>query len=233
MPKTRRKQFKLCIMPLGQTPRDDWAGPLQEIVGDSVEIVQRGCLDGLTCQEILDLDRRADDHMMMTALPALGGKRVTFAKRHVLDRIQSHLNRLEKEGVDAVAMCCSEKWPTSYEFDGHWIEVFSIMHDMVTGMGYEGRGVIFYHVESQRQATVDRWTDVDDLSFVYLADDRSEDEHESIMQELEEAGVTYAVLDCFGFSRDLKNEILARLGIPVYLPLTCLGNAVREAYASC
>ena len=220
-------------MPLGQSPRDDWAGPIQTIIGDSVEVVQCGCLDGLTCQEILDLDQREDDHMMMTVLPVLGGKRVAFAKRHVLDRIQGHLDRLEKESIDAVAVCCSEKWPTSYRFNGHWIEVFSIMHDMVTGMGYTGKGVVFYHVESQRQATIDRWDDVNELSFVYLADDRSESEHEAIMQDLEEDGTTYAVLDCFGFGLELKNEILARLGIPVYLPLTCLAHSVREAYAPC
>lgn len=221
---------KLCIMPLGQTPRDDWAGPIQEIVGDSVEVIQRGCLDGLTYEEIVNLDQRPDDHMLATALPSAGGKRISFAKRHVLARMQDHLDALGEEGIDAVAVCCSEAWPT-FEFKGHWIEVAKVMHDMVKGMDYKGPGVVFYHVEGQRQATIDRWTDFDNISFVYLEPGQSDEDREKIMQELEEAGVKFAVLDCFGFSRILKDEIQDRLNIPVYLPMTSLANAVREVYA--
>lgn len=179
-----------------------------------MDVVQRGCLDGLSYQEILELDQREDDHMLMTAIPAPVYKCVAFAKRHVLERIQGHLNELEKDGVNAVAVCCSEKRPASYEFNGLWIEVFSVMHDMVTSLGYQGNGVVFYHVEGKRQATVDRWADVEGLSFVYLADGRSDDEQEEVMRSLEEDGVTYAVLDCFGFSSELKNEIQVQLNIP-------------------
>ncbi len=222
----------LCIMPLGQTPRNDWLDPIQRLVGDSVEVVQHGCLDGLSYEDILALDQRADDHMLATALPAAGGKRVTFAKRHVLDRMQENLDKVAAEGADIVAVCCSEKWPVSYTFDGQWIEVFSVMHDLVTGMGYKGKGAVFYHVEGQKQATIDRWADVEDQDFVYLADGRSDAEHEAIMQELEKAGYEYAVLDCFGFSLELREQIQERLGIPAYLPLTALANGVRAAYSS-
>ena len=219
-------------MPLGQTPRNDWLDPIQRLVGDSVEVVQHGCLDGLSYEDILALDQRADDHMLATALPAAGGKRVTFAKRHVLDRMQENLDKVAAEGADIVAVCCSEKWPVSYTFDGQWIEVFSVMHDLVTGMGYRGKGVVFYHVEGQKQATIDRWADVEDQDFIYLADGRSDAEHEAIMQELEKASYEYAVLDCFGFSLELRDQIQKRLGIPAYLPLTALANGVRAAYSS-
>ncbi len=133
------------------------------------------------------------------------------------------------KGADMVAVCCSEKWPVCYTFDGQWIEVFSVMHDLVTGMGYNGKGVVFYHVEGQKQATIDRWTDVEDQDFVYLADGRSDEEHEVIMRELEKVGYSYAVLDCFGFSPELRDRIQVRLGIPAYLPLTSLACAVRAA----
>ena len=219
-------------MPLGQTPRDDWLEPIQRLVGDSVEVVQHGCLDGLTYEDILALDQRPDDHMLMTALPAAGGKRVAFAKRHVLDRMQANLDTVTANGADMVAVCCSEKWPVSYQFDGKWIEVFSVMHDLVTGMGYKGKGVVFYHVEGQKQATIDRWTDVDGQDFVYLADGRTDEEHEAIMRDLKEVGYEYAVLDCFGFSLELREKIQDCLGIPTYLPLTSLANSVRAAYAS-
>ncbi len=223
---------RLCIMPLGQTPRNDWLDPIQEIVGNRIEVIQHGCLDGLSHEEILELDQRPDDHMLFTALPAAGGKRVGFAKRHVLDRMQDNLDVVTAKGASMVAVCCSEKWPESYDFDGHWIEVFSVMHDLVTGMSYRGRGVVFYHVAGQQQATVDRWADVEGLDFVYLEDGRTDLEHEEIMQLLEKAGYTYAVLDCFGFSLDLKDQIQHRLGLPVYLPLTSLANAVRAAYGA-
>ena len=220
----------LCIMPLGQTPRNDWLEPIQEIVGDGVEVIQHGCLDGLSHEEILELDQRPDDHMLVTALPAAGGRRVSFAKRHVLDRMQENLKVAAAKGADMVAVCCSEKWPVCYTFDGQWIEVFSVMHDLVTGMGYNGKGVVFYHVEGQKQATIDRWTDVEDQDFVYLADGRSDEEHEVIMRELEKVGYSYSVLDCFGFSPELRDRIQVRLGIPAYLPLTSLACAVRAAY---
>lgn len=219
-------------MPLGQTPRNDWLEPIQRLVGDTVEVIQHGCLDGLSYEDILSLDQRPDDHMLMTALPASGGKKVTFAKRHVLDRMEKNLETVAAKGADMVAVCCSEKWPESYTFGGRWIEVFSVMHDLVTGMGYKGKGVVFYHVKGQKQATIDRWADVEDQDFVYLDDARSEDEHEAIMRQLEETGYEYAVLDCFGFSLDLRDQIQKRLGIPAYLPLTALANGVRAAYAS-
>ena len=217
---------KIAIVPLGQSPRDDFVAPVAAAVGDLADIVQRGSMDGLTADEIMALDRQDGDYMVGTNLPT--GERVGFPKKHVLARMPGILKELEAQNVNRVAVCCTEVWP-EYEFDGVWVEVSQLMFHLVAALRFKGRGVVAFPQEDQREMVSKRWEDNPSMDFEVLAPNYTPEALEAFLDMLVEKQPQYVVLDCFGFNEALKAAIKEKLPTtPVILPITVLANVLQE-----
>lgn len=216
---------KICIIPLGQSPRDDFVAPIAEAVGNNAEIMQRGAMDGLTAEEIMALERAPGDYMVGTNLPT--GERVGFPKKHVLERMPGILKELEEKDVNLVSVCCTEVWP-EYEFDGIWVEVSRLIFHLVKALNIKGKAVVAFPQEDQREMVSERWENNPNLTFKVLPPKYTDEELQEFLNFLVEFKPAYIVLDCFGFDQKLKDRIKGKVDCPVILPITVLANTLKE-----
>ena len=98
---------KIGAITVGQSPRVDLIPEIQPILGDSVEIIQAGALDGLSKEEIANemkifLDEKdiyIDEPMSKHTTFKIGGKADVFVKLRNTDQIENLLNLCFKENI--------------------------------------------------------------------------------------------------------------------------------------
>ncbi len=87
---------KLGTITIGQSPRDDVIPEMLPYLGENVEVIQAGALDGLTYEEILEFEPKEGDYVLVSKLR--DGRSVKFAEKHILPRLQNCIDKLEAEG---------------------------------------------------------------------------------------------------------------------------------------
>ena len=88
---------KIGMLTIGQTPRVDLLPALVEILGDEHEIIEAGALDGLSLEDVKDIEILPDDYILVSRMR--DGTEVKITKRFVIPRIQEKITELEEKGV--------------------------------------------------------------------------------------------------------------------------------------
>ena len=78
---------KIGAITVGQTPRTDLIPEIAPILGDSIEIIQMGGLDGLTKEEIQAMTPAPGDHVLVSRLK--DGSSVSFGESHILPWLEA------------------------------------------------------------------------------------------------------------------------------------------------
>ena len=100
---------KIGAITVGQSPRTDLIPEMEPILGDTVEIIQMGGLDGLTREEIAAFRPRPNDYVLVSRLA--DGTSVSFGESYVLPRMQECIHRLEDKGVSLILFLCTGQFP--------------------------------------------------------------------------------------------------------------------------
>jgi protein AroM len=94
---------------IAQTPRDDVVPAMRRYLPEEVRIAERGCLDGLTRQEIAALGSE-DGEVGIVARLRDGGSTL-LSHRKILPRMQRCVDELiGDEGADLVVVLCGADW---------------------------------------------------------------------------------------------------------------------------
>jgi protein AroM len=99
---------KLGLLTLGQTPREDVTPTLQAILGKSVQILERGGLDGLSESGLMAIMAQEGEAQLETRLRS--GAAIALSKEAVLPRLIAAGQQLSRE-CDAVMLLCSGEFP--------------------------------------------------------------------------------------------------------------------------
>ena len=95
---------KIGAITVGQSPRVDLTPEIQPILGDSVEIIQAGALDGLSKGEIAKFVPRPGENVLVSRLT--DGTSATFGESYILPRLQLCIDDLEQQGVSLILLDC-------------------------------------------------------------------------------------------------------------------------------
>ena len=87
---------------VGAAPRTDVTKDILPLLGEEVELIQAGGLDGLTREEIQAFAPGPDDYVLISRLQ--DGSSVIFAERFILPRLQNCIDKLEEQGVEIVSL---------------------------------------------------------------------------------------------------------------------------------
>ncbi len=99
---------RLGVLTLGQTPRDDVLPTLRAFLGDAVQLIERGALDGLDAAGLDAYRARPGEPVLETRLR--GGAPIGLSKALLTPRLIAIAAQLASE-CDALLLLCSGEFP--------------------------------------------------------------------------------------------------------------------------
>lgn len=218
--------IKIGAITVGQSPRTDLMPDMEEILNDNIEVIQMGGLDGLTREEIETLTPGPDDHVLVSRLK--DGSSVTFGESHVLPRMQKCIDQLEKENVSLILFLCTGEFPTNFRSKVPIIFPNSIMTTVVPALMPGCRLAVFTPSADQIPQVTRKWAAAGSVTVYPISP------YHGLQPVLETAcaihpdEIDMVVLDCIGYTVEMKEKIYEMLKKPVILPRTVVARMINE-----
>ena len=222
------------MLSLGQTPRVDLIPSIQKILGDEYEIMEAGVLDGLTLEDVNRIDIRPDDYILVTRMR--DGTEVKVTKRFVIPFIQEKIYDLEKRMFKKVGsqfplltvIMCTGAFP-HFESKGLVITPQEILKGVLNGSLKKGRlGVVYPTKEQMSGAQVNFGSNDVETYADTISPYQESEELEALVERLSAQNLDLILLNCFGFSFDLKKFIKERTGVPTILSNAVIARVMKE-----
>jgi protein AroM len=217
---------KLGMITIGQAPRVDVVPEMADVLGPSVEIVERGALDGLAAAEIAALAPSAGDDVLVTRL-ADGGS-VFVAKRHITPRVQASIRELEAAGVAMTVVLCTGTFP-GLAATKPLVEPDTVLLGVVRGVKFPGRlGVLTPSVRHLEQTRA-RWRSHGfDPVVVAASPYHGPAPLTEAIAAFKTGDAGLVLLDCIGFRRPAREALTHALGVPVVVANLLVARVVAE-----
>lgn len=219
--------IKIGGITVGQSPRDDITTDIMPIFDGKVELLQLGGLDGLTHKEIETFAPEEGDYVLVSKMR--DGSSVRFAEKYVLPRIQQHIETLEKEGVSLIAMFCTGNFPNVFHANIPLIFPSRILEAFVPAVVSSDKLIVVTPDEKQLLQSEKKWgayMDVEKIFYAspYIADGRLE----TVAHEIKSLSGNFVLLDCMGYTKEMKDMVARITGKRVILPRTLLARNIME-----
>ncbi|MBL7168551.1 AroM family protein [Candidatus Bathyarchaeota archaeon] len=217
---------KIGMLTIGQTPRVDLLPALIEILGDEYEIVEAGALDGLSLEDVKGIEILPDDYVLVSRMR--DGTEVKITKRFVIPRVQEKITELEEKSVRLTVIMCTGAFP-QYESKGLVVTPQEILKGVLNGSLKKGRLGVVYPTEEQMPGAQSNFgsTDVETYADATSPYEGSE-ELEALAERLSAQNLDLILLNCFGFSSDLKKYIAERTGVPTIQSNAVVARVLKE-----
>lgn len=101
---------KIGAIGVGTSPRPSITNQIKSIVGEELEVIEIGILDGFTAEELeKNWKPIGDEDRLLEYLS--DGTEVVYAERLVYDILPKHVKTLEAQGVELIVVYCAGKFP--------------------------------------------------------------------------------------------------------------------------
>ena len=217
---------KIGMLTIGQTPRIDLLPTLVKILGDEHEIIEAGALDGLSLEDVKGIEILPDDYVLVSRMR--DGTEVKITKRFVIPRVQEKITELEEKGVRLTVIMCTGAFP-QYESKGLVVTPQEILKGVLNGSLKKGKLGVVYPTEEQMPGAQSNFgsDDVETYADVTSPYEGSE-ELEALAERLSAQNLDLILLNCFGFSSDLKKYIAEKTGVPTILSNAVVARVLKE-----
>jgi len=217
---------KLGLLTIGQAPRIDLVPEIKTVLGEDVEIVEKGALDGLTLRQVETLYPGRDDEVLVTRMA--DGTEVKVAERQIFPRLKNQIKKFEIEGVNTIFLACTGEFP-SFDSISLIVRPQKVLHHMVSSVA-EGLalGVI---IPDERQAAPakKRWSTATAKIIVEPASPYTGiGDVEKAAKLLAGSEVDIVVMDCMGYTLNMKEIVRRHVKKPVILARSISAKVVSE-----
>lgn len=222
--------IKIGAITVGQSPRTDLMPDMEKIFMDSIEVIQMGGLDGLTREEIETLTPNGpEDHVLVSRLR--DGTSVTFGESHILPRMQECIYKLEAQDVSLILFLCTGEFPDNFASSVPLIFPNNILNAVVPAAMPGCRLAVFTPSADQIEQVANKWiraragaVTVIPVSPYYGL----EPVLEAAASQVHVDEIDIIVMDCIGYTVEMKEKIHAMFGKPVVLPRTLVARMMNE-----
>jgi len=218
------------VVTIGQSPRSDVIVELERIIKDgrttpSVGFLQKGALDGLRADEIANLRPQEGKNHLVTTLQ--DGTEVAVDKRAIHSRVQQAISDLDSEGADIIALICSDEFPP-FRAEAPLILPARLLSGVLSSISINGKLGVMVPSEKQVEVTTAAYQERGFRPIVVGASPYTG--REAILNaanRLKEKAAL-VVMDCFGYSLEMKRRVREITGTPVILVQSLLALTLRE-----
>lgn len=210
---------------IGQAPRDDI---LVSMLPDtpSTALIQHGALDGLSRSELQELQPENDETPFVTRLA--DGSEALVSKNALMPRLQSAVNRAESDGAGSVVVLCTGAFPSLTSTVPLIFPDRILQANVDALLPFGTIGVVMPH-ENQMELMQKKWATPERTMVGYSASPySSSDRLQEIGRNMHERAVDLIVLDCMGFTAEMKATVAAAVDVPVILANRLVGRVIEE-----
>lgn len=220
--------MKIGAITIGQAPRTDVTADIMDLFEDQAELVQAGGLDGMTKEEIAAFAPGEGDYVLVSRLQ--DGSSVTFAERHILPRLQEAIDRMEAEGCRLIMFFCTGKFPETLESKRvPLIYPCDILDRIVPLMTKKSDIICMTPSPLQVDQTEKKWRQyVKKVKSVPASPYGPWEELEKAAEQVKDTEADLIVMDCIGYTQEMKRMFEKKTGKLVVLPRTLLARVVSE-----
>lgn len=215
---------KLGVLTIGQSPRTDVTPDFERIIGEKVEIVERGALDSLTDEEIQDIEPKDGDVTYISKLR--NGHSVTMSKEKLLPLLQMELTALEEE-VDLTIMLCTGNFPT-IESKKPVLYPDRILVKVIESVLTAGTLGLVIPLEEQRASLQEKWIDAGLDIVIAVASPYEDADFTRAGEKLLNLGADVIALDCMGYSETHQKAVVSGSNLPVIVSRTLVASIAKE-----
>ncbi len=224
------KRLVVGIATGGQTPREDVIPEIKRMVGEGVEILECGVCDGLSLPEIDKLAPEEGEVRLVTRLR--DGSQVWLARDKIIDKLQRCVDSLVKRGAELVIINCFLEYP-KFRSPKLVVTPNEPFCGFALGLLREGdRLGLIVPGEDQFDDFTQKWSRKKGVEVVAAAASpysaTSKDECARAAEILKGKGVDLVVMDCPGYTMEVKGIVQQITGKPVLLARSVLAAIIRQ-----
>lgn len=223
----QKATVKVGAITVGQSPRVDITEDILPILGEDIQLIERGALDGITPGEIEEIQPEEGDYVLISRMT--DGSQVRFAERKILSRIQRAIEDLEEQGVSCILMLCTGKFPDVFHAKVPLLYPFDLLGAVVPVLTGNESAAVIVPDRSQIKQCKERWARMQGkVKVVSGSPYLGMQEVESAARQLQDWQGSLIVMDCMGYSQKMKEMVQSVTGKPVILPRTLLARIAQE-----
>lgn len=217
--------MKVGLITIGQSPRNDITkdiGPILQRAG--IDYIECGALDNLSRVEIDSLGPESDkDYILVTKL--LDGTEVKLSRSKIVERMQECISKLENQ-VEAIGILCTGEFP-ELKSKRLLIEPSILLTKVVEALSPDISVTILIPSADQERELREKWKDRGGMIVIPISPYTSTPSDFRIRLKGVTAG-QLVVMDCIGYTLEMKRLVKNILKRPVILPRTLLASVISE-----
>lgn len=206
---------RIGAITIGQAPRTDILLDVEPILGPDIELIQAGALDGMTLEEVQTLRPDGTGNTLVSRM--CDGTAVVLQEQKILPLMQQRINELEDRGVSAILIMCTGEFPETFVSGVPLIYPSKMICNIIASLNnVKSLGVIT--PDADQIPDIERkWSKIVQKVVPVLWNPYLEKTSEQAVAQLREAGVDFAIMDCFGYGKEMSAYASAAIGKPVIL----------------
>ncbi len=212
---------------IGQAPRVDITNDITATLAPSIELVERGALDGLTLAEVeRKLAPEFGNEVLVSRMR--DGNQATVSGEKVMPLVQERIYELEQAGTEAIILLCTGQLP-AFEHRVPLIYPQPLLYGTARALAGEAAIAVMVPEAAQLEQAKSWWSAAGVKAHIVCASPYGSPERiEEAARSLRGSGCALIALDCMGFSRAMRNMVRDASGIDVLLPRTLVASIVSE-----
>ena len=217
---------RVGMITIGQSPRPDVVPEVTALVGQPMDVVQAGALDGLSLDEVRLLAPGPADETLVTRMRE--GTEVHLAKRHVIPRLQACIDRLGGQ-ADILVLLCTGHFP-EFPSPVPLLEPQGLVDKIVQAVvGPGGTIGVMVPGEAQVEDSRRKMAGYGLVATVVKASPYTgSDEVRLAAEQLRPSDVKAIVMHCIGYTARMKEEVRRISDKPVLLARSLVGKILEE-----
>lgn len=223
------KKTIVGIATIGESPRVDVVPEIREMAGEEIEYLESGVLDGLSPAEIEKLAPEADEYLLVTRLK--DGSQVRLARDKIIGRLQGCIDSLVDRGAELVIVLCVGEWP---RFKSRKLVVTPSepLCGFALGLLKEGDTLgLIVPDQDQMDDFKGKWRKEGVEVVVAAASPyrlRAKEEAVRAAGILREGDVDLVVMDCPGYTMEVREAVREITGKPVITVRTAIAAMIKQ-----
>jgi protein AroM len=217
---------RLGIATIGQAPRDDIAALFASFLPAGASTVLRGCLDGVSDEEIAARPPESGDDTLYTRLR--GARDVIISKKHVIERAPAVLAPLRRDGCDAIVFACTGDFPP-LPGDAGVVFPSRVLNGLAQGLLPRGRLGLLIPLAEQRHKLASKWARPGlEIVAEPLIPSADRGAAADAARRLAAHKPDLIAMDCMSYTPETKDAVRRAATLPTLLAITATGRVLQE-----